>query len=529
MSRHYLSIGERLDQVVEENLDSICLYYQDKVYTFKLFNEIVNQYANFYYNHGVHKGDKVALLVPNNDICAINLVALIKLGAVPVPVNYNKISEGLKYILNHCDAKHLLLDVTFKENFAEIARNLEKLTSVFTINFSGKETIHNSQQQTFISVEKALPHQSVTLEFRYPQIDPLDTMEIIYTSGTTGPPKGVIWTHNKFDNTPAKTIGFTKADTMYICLPLFHGLAQTMFFMCLLEGASCVLSQKFSASRFWEDIQKYDANWFCYIGAMISILLKKQESSFDKDNAVQYCYGCGAPKDPKVWMEFEKRFNLQIIEYYGATEGGTVTTGTKPGSVGKVKTNYEVKILNEKGNECTKNAIGELLYRTKDPEDFFKGYYKNPEATKEKIQDGWLKSGDFVYQDEEGYLYFEGRKVESIRRKGENISPWEVESIINGHEAIKESAAVPVPSEVGEDEVKLCIVFKRGKKLSYTEIITYCVENMAHYLVPRYIELYDELPKTPTQKIERSKLKLRGITQKTWDRENSIYKEYEKR
>ncbi|MEH7235897.1 AMP-binding protein [Bacillus sp. JJ1562] len=510
-------IGNRIDQQVDKYRDKLFLYYKDKKYTFTEMNEIVNRLSNGFYEIGIRKGSKVAFMLPSDDFFVFCLFANMKLGAVSIPININHQGMALNFIINQSDAEYLIYAKDSHEKLTFIKNDINNVKKIVTYDLD--LGLNNDWDIPVFKAEDLLANFPNKLIYTYPSIKPTDLMEIIYTSGTTGPPKGIMWDQNKFDTYTAATINFTENDIIYTPLPLFHGLAQRMLFMCLLNGSTIALASKFSASNFWKDIDKYKATWFNYTGSIIPILLKQPSSNFDGKHTARSCYGCGAPQDVAVWKEFEDRFNVNIFEYYGTTESGAITLGTKPGSVGKEKGSHDVKVINDMNEECRPNEIGELVSRVKNPKYDFSGYYKLKAESKEKSDEGWVKSGDLVYQDEEGYIYFVGRKVESMRRRGENISPWEIENVVNSHPMISESAAVPVPSELGEDDVKICVVLKEESYLSEDLLLRYCEERMANYLVPRYVEFKKALPKTPTEKIERVKLKIEGITENTWDRE----------
>jgi len=511
-------LGRILDKIAEEYSEKRFLLFQEKSYTYKQTNEHVNQLANGLYEIGVRKGQKVALFSPNSDFFVFTLFALLKIGAVAVPVNIHQRKMGLSYIINQSDAEVLIYTGDLHEYAMDVQSELVKIKKVVTYGMGELES--EVWQRPYFQAETFFKTAPSHLLFHYPDIHPLDPSEIIYTSGTTGVPKGAIWNHKKITSNMAGDLGFTSEDIFYTCLPLFHGLAQSMLFMSLLSNATFALSSKFSARNFWREVNFYRATWFNHIGGIIPILLKQPEES-DISHSAKYSYGCGAPQDPADWKRFEERFGVRIVEYYGSTEAGAVTVGSKPGSIGKPRGSQLVKIVNDDDQECNPNEVGEIISKPRDPDLFFPGYYKMPEATKEKTKGGWIRSGDLAYRDEEGYYHFVGRRKESIRRRGENISPWEIETIVNAHPCVKESAAVAVPSELGEDDVKICVVLTQAASLTEEELIQYCKQRMGYYLVPRYVEFKESLPKTPTEKIERLKLKQEGITANTWDRERN--------
>jgi crotonobetaine/carnitine-CoA ligase len=213
---------------------------------------------------------------------------------------------------------------------------------------------------------------------------------------------------------------------------------------------------------------------------------------------------------------------LEIVESYGTTEGGSVQNRPgkrKIGSFGKPPYYNEAIVVDDDGNQLPPNKVGEMIIRPKDPDEKWVEYFKEPGATEEKMKDGWFRSGDLALVDEDGYFFFKGRKKDAIRRRGENVSAQEVEKVINSHPAVMECAAYGVPSELSEEDIMVAVALKSGFVLTPEELIRYCQEHMARFMVPRYVEFMDVLPKTPSLRVEKYKLQQRGKTPNTWDRD----------
>ncbi len=356
-------------------------------------------------------------------------------------------------------------------------------------------------------------------------------MAIIYTSGTTGLPKGVMLPQYSYINTGTfyieDIVQATKEDIIYTSLPLFHCNAEQFTVMgTLLRGCKMVLAEKFSASGFWDEIRKYNATIFHYIGAIATILYKQPPKENDADNPARIAMGGACPKE--IWRDFEKRFGLQVIEGYGLTETGTCSCHIRPddarvGSVGKPARHAEMKIVDEKDNEVSDGTPGEIVVKEIIPHTMLKGYYKETQKTEEAMRGGWFHSGDRGMKDTEGYFYFMDRLKDCIRRRGENISSFEIEKIVNAHPKVLESAAVGVPSELGEDDVKIYIVPRDGQKIAPEEILAWCEEKMAYFMVPRYVVFRKSFPKTETQRVQKFELRKEGIGD-AWDREKEGYK-----
>jgi crotonobetaine/carnitine-CoA ligase len=344
----------------------------------------------------------------------------------------------------------------------------------------------------------------------------------MYTSGTTGPPKGVVSTG--YDLAPlAELIGAAqvrRGETMYTPLPLFHGNALTVSVIgSIVADARLALDSKFSASRFWDRCREVEAVEFNALGGMISILLKQPRRPDDADNPVRRVLSAGAPADR--WVEFEERFGVKIIEWFGMVDapGILINTEGRVGSIGKPVQGIRYRIVDEDDHEVPTGVTGELVFQHERGQ--LTKYHNDPEATERSYRGGWFHSGDLAETDSDGFYYYRGRKKESMRRRGENISAWEIEAVLNLHPDIQEAAAFAVPSDIGEDEVMAVVVLQPGAELEPGDLLRYCEGRMAHYAIPRYVEFRDELPKTPTQKIEYAALRRSGITTSTWDREQA--------
>ena len=364
------------------------------------------------------------------------------------------------------------------------------------------------------------------------EVGQYDVDAIIYTSGTTGPPKGVMRTHGysyhaaTFDT---QTRGTSSDDILYTCLPLFHQNAQLATTLpCLMAGASMALAERFSASHFWDDIRKYKATQFNLIGAMLNYIYKQPPKENDADQPARLAVG--GPISKNIYNEFRQRFNIKFLEGYGLTESGLLTvnlydeSNPKLGSFGKPSPAFDVRIVDDDDNEVPPLTVGEIVSRPKLPNVMMSGYYKMPEKTLEVFRNLWFHTGDYGKMDPDGYCYFVDRKKDYLRVGGENISSMQVEATINSHPKIAESAALGIKLEEGaEDNMVLYVVLKPGEKLTPEELMDWCQERLPRFAVPRFVEFLNELPKTPTERVEKYKLKERGIGPNTWDRVKAGY------
>lgn len=355
-------------------------------------------------------------------------------------------------------------------------------------------------------------------------LDYRDPSCILYTSGTTGPSKGVLLSHGAnlhLARTVIDLMGYEADDVLYTAFPLFHVNAKfTSVATALLSGARLVLDDRFSASAFWDRMRDEGVTAFNYMGTMLSILDKQPESTADADNPVRRCYGAACPAS--IWERFERRFGVRLHEHYGMTEIGIATMNTvscrRVGSCGHAAPYFEVRIADQEDRELPDGEIGEIQVRPLQPEVMLREYWQRPDATIATFRNLWFHTGDMGSRDEDGFFYFADRLQDAIRRRGENISSWELESVIATHPAVLEAAAYGVPAELGEEEVMVAVVLKEGEAVTPAELLDFCQERVAHFAVPRYLCFRDELPKTPSQRIQKFKLREEGITPYTFDR-----------
>ncbi|HSB07165.1 MAG TPA: AMP-binding protein, partial [Thermodesulfobacteriota bacterium] len=349
---------------------------------------------------------------------------------------------------------------------------------------------------------------------------------ISFTSGTTGEPKGVLLTERMlmtFARGAAIASEVSPGDVFLLWEPLYHNSGVQMCILALMEEVKLAMVPKFSASRFWDQIRKYQVTKMHYLGGIIDILLKYPAHPNDTDHNIQLAFGGGCSKSG--WRPFENRFGVRIQEVYGLTEASgfsTINRSKKVGSIGRAYPYFEIKIVGDEGKYLGPGQIGEIVIWEKEPGLITRGYLENPEATAEALREGWLYTGDLGCYDEEGDLYYKGRKKDSIRRRGENISAWEVERVLNSHPKIEESAVIGVDADVGEQELKAFIKCAEGGLLDPLEVIQWCESLLPYYQIPRYVAFVDSFERTPTERIRKENLP--KDTAKCWDLESSGYR-----
>lgn len=500
--------------------DKPYIIYEDRKVSYGEYDRATCRAANGLKAQGAQPGEGMAILMGNCPEYLFIFYGIPRAGFYSVPVNVALKGEGLAYILENSDVKYLAVDDVLYPKILEIGRPITSLKKVFI-----RRTTEAPLPAGTIDLDELLAASGRPSEH---VLDPQDITHLMYTSGTTGFPKGVV---NRvgpggIDRMVALAKVLTlPTDILYTALPLFHANALSLTSgFSMAAGLPFGLDKKFSASRFWDRTRFYGATQFNGLGAMIPILMKQPERPDDADNPVRLVISAACPAN--LWEAFEKRFNLKIWEAYGAVDGGGLLIfnfGNAPvGSVGKVMGETDWKLIDDEGNPVPQGEIGELVTRSKVQQGRVVEYYKNPEASDKKVRDGWVYSGDYFYADKEGNLYFIDRKSDSMRRRGENISSFEVESIIEKFPEVEVCAAFGVPSELGEDEVMIWVVPKPGARLDLKALIRHCADNMAYFMVPRFIDIVEEIPRTETLRIIKTQMKKQGVTARTWDREKEM-------
>lgn len=519
-----MTFKELLEVRAEKQGSKPFVYFKDSVLDFASLERNVNKAANLLHELGVRKGDHVCLFLPNCLEFLYLWFGLAKLGGVMVPLNVHLRGDGLKYIINHCDAKWMVVNEALHDAYAFVEDDLPKVEHRIWHGPDATIPPGFSPLSNMLAAAGQDPPPTVDMQ----DGDPLG---IIYTSGTTGPPKGAMISHYNYLNTGQvwanDVVDYREDDLFFTTLPLFHANAQMFTTMgSLRSGRPFVLRERFSASKFFDEIRQYKATIFNYIGGMLTMLMKQPERPDDTDNPARATFGGAAPRE--LWRDFEKRFDVTIIEGYGLTESGGLCLCNPPhqirvGSIGKPTSFCDVTIWDENNREVPTGNTGEIVVKPNHPHAMFLGYYKQPDKTQEAWEGGWFHSGDRGYQDQEGYFHFVDRVKDCIRRRGENISSFEIEKVVNSHPKVLESAAIAVPSELGEDEVKIFVVLRTEESLDPSELLGFCEERMAYFMVPRYVEFIHQLPKTPTERVQKFELRKLGVG-KAWDRDKAGYK-----
>ncbi|MBB4096045.1 AMP-binding protein [Brucella pecoris] len=490
--------------------------------SFRDIHRISNQLANGLRALGVERSDRVALSLPNCLEFIAVWFAVAKLGAIEAPNNPELKGELLSHNLNNCGAKVLVIDAKRLSYIAQIQDELPAIETLILINANAEAArTAGVTIKHIVTFDECLdqPEQFEPVDIHYS-----DPMSILYTSGTTGPAKGVLMSHHHcycWTMAMALNLGYTAVDSYFCALPLFHTDAQ-MFgvYLPLIFGTQTTLVESFSASRFWDQVRSSGATATNLLGAMGVILARAEPNADDGSNPLRVCQCIPMVPDKTA---FEQRFAIKLVTGYGQTETSFVTLDTpdttREGSCGKPHPDWEVAIVDEHDRPVGPGVVGEIVSRPKQNWYMFSGYYRAEARTLQTLRNLWYHSGDAGYRDEDGWFYFKHRLNEAIRRRGENISAFEVETVAEAHSDIVESAAYGVPSEFTEEDIMLVAMRRPGSALTPAELVEHFRAQAPRHMTPRYIELTDgPLPRTPTEKIARSELKKRGVTAEAFDR-----------
>jgi crotonobetaine/carnitine-CoA ligase len=510
-------LGRMLENAAAKYGNSTYFWFEGKQYT---YSEVLSQsrrVAAGFHGLGVKKGSHVAILMENCPGFIYTWFGLSLLGAIEAPFNPFHKGNILEYLINYSDAEILVISSSFMDEIRPVEDRICKVKRiVIEGNFSGKP-FNKIEAVPFASLLQS-GQEPPAAEVRYD-----DIMALMFTSGTTGPSKGVLISHNQGFFVASQYVNVTgarKSDTGYCYIPLFHEAPQFGLVLgSMLYGGKFLLTRGFSAADFWNDIRKHNCTLSGMFEVVIKILLMAPERPDDADNPLRVF--STAHITPESQAAFEKRFAVKLVNCYGLTEGDCTITAThrdiRPGSMGKPHGYFDVKLFDAAEKEVQRGKTGEICLRPRQPHLIFEGYYKMPEKTLEAFRNLWWHTGDLACQDEEGYYFFAGREKDMIRRGDENISALEVEKVVESHPAVKECAAAAAYSEVWGEEVKLAIVCREGMQVNPAEIVAYCDERMAYFMVPRYIEIVEAIPRTGGSG-RPVKEQLKEITAKTWDR-----------
>lgn len=493
---------------VDEHPDRAVLDFDGTVWTWADLIAAAEGLAGGLAAAGVGAGEVVCHMSPNHPEAVVTMLALLRLGAVECPVNAGLRGQQLAHVLDHSGAGLLILDGSLSDRVDEQLPSAPRVRTVVLRR--------GRQPPAGVSVLDYAELRRCGLEpppFRSP--GPGDAMNIIYTSGTTGPAKGAVLPQ-AFPMEQARIKieqwGLTDDDVMFSALPLYHVNARfsTLGTALVVDGRAALVS-RFSASTFWDRVRAAGATEVGVVGAVSSILLRQEPGPADRDHDVRMMHGAaGIPMDRRA--DFEERFGLRLVTGFAMTETGHLAT-TSPDdpmryrASGRPVPQYEVAVVDLDDREVPAGTVGELVVRPRVPGVMMTGYHRQPEATEAAFRSSWFHTGDLATIEADGYIRWVDRAADAIRRRGEMISSTEVERAVCGFEAVAECAAVGVPSDLGEEEVKLVVTAEAGRTIDPAALQLHCRATLPDFCRPRYLEILEELPKTATHKVNKHRLR----------------------
>jgi long-chain acyl-CoA synthetase len=482
------------------------LQFYDETVSYRELEERTDAFANYLLEKGVRRGDVVSYMLGNSPAVFEVLLGAQKLGAIGGPISCWWQAAEVEYLVNDSRTKVLVVDPEYVPIAAAIAGSTPTIERVI-VNSPGPVALDRPHE--------ALPEIMAAAPGGAPDVEPpapTDTAALMYTSGTTGQPKGVMLSHRGvLAGARVKTsrVSLSPGERALCVLPLFHsGGLNDLAFPSMYCAATIVLRRNFSASEFWDCVERHRINAFYIVPTMWNILLRATESKSVDTSSLRFGVSGAAPIPPEQLEECRQRFGMAIIEAYGLTEtSGGVAANTlersKAGSVGLPFEGLEVQIFDEEEKPAARGEIGEIVVRG---DVLMQGYLRRPEATAETIVDGWLHTGDLGYFDEDGFLFIADRKKEMIIRGGVNVYPKEIENAISQHPAVAAVAVVAEPHGKYGQVARACVVRARGAKLEEEELRRFCAERLAPYKIPESFVFRASLPRNAVGKVVKKQL-----------------------
>ena len=502
--------------------DAIALQHTDgPSLTYRELDDQAKRRADVFSDLGVGEGSHVASLLLNHFDAHRTMLGLAWLGAVEVPLNTAFHGRTLRDALARTDATHLVTEAAFLPRVVEVLDDLPLLRRILVVDDPTGATVPVDRELIALDDRTAVTPRSVDR----PGPTATDPACIIFTSGTTGPSKPVIcpWglVYQMWSWVPDDAL--EPGDGVFNALPLFHNSGRSGFNYAMSVGARFVLRDKFSATEFWDDVRRHDCRVAALVGPLTSLLHSVAPRPTDADNPLESVIL--GPMIPAM-EEFEERFGVRVATCYGQTEiGAPVTTGWDHGpwdNTGTPRDDYpqhEIRLVEADGIDVGVGAVGEMIVRSDEPGALTPGYYAMPEATEAAWRGGWFHTGDSFRRDADGRYYFVDRTRDTIRRRGENISSFEVEAFVAEHPDVVECAAIAVPAEHGGDEVMAVVTVDRAG-FEPADLVDFLTQRMPGFMVPRYVDVVDDFPRNETTgRIRKNELRERGRTSATWDRE----------
>ena len=492
-----------LDRRARETPDKVFVQFADTgaTWTYAELHRHVRDTAAALQGEGVRQGETVLTWLPNGPDALRIWFAINYVGAIYVPLNLAYRGQILEHAVKSSGARLIVGHPGLLPRLDAIGvGRLER-----RVGITGPESLRAAGQAP------TPPERAVM---------PWDTQSVIYTSGTTGPSKGVLCSYLHAASAANAFYAATADDRNMVNLPLFHAGGTGAIYRMLVKGGSIALVESFNTNSFWDTVRATGTTCLTLLGAMVPFLLKLPPGPGDRQHTLKKVVLVPLSDDAQA---FADRFGVDVYTTFNMTETSwPLVSERNPavrGTCGRPREGIEARIVDDNDCEVAPGAIGELILRADTPWTMNHGYHNNPEATAQAWRNGWFHTGDAFRRDADGNFFFVDRLKDAIRRRGENISSFEVEAELMAHPAVREAAAVAVPSEHGEDEVLAVVAPVAGQSVDPAELLSFLLPRMPHFMVPRYVRVLPELPKTPTQKVQKNLLRADGVTSDTWDRE----------
>lgn len=489
--------------------------------TYAQVHESATRWAGAYRRAGVQQGARIVTMLPLGPDFYCSAIGMAWIRAVEVPLNTDYRGALLVHALRLAEPALVVAHADFVDQLLDVADKRESLPPLIVI---GEYRPRRRQVWATVSAEEFLKDANPIEACAGPNV--WDVASIMFTSGTTGPSKGVVMPWGQLQKVALRgRRQFASDDCYYLAATTYHLSAKGAAFAMAQVNGRVVLRDRFSATRFFEDIRRFRCTQTSLFGVAASILMADKPRVDDAESPLRQVMMAPVISDIDA---FKTRFGVAVCTGYGMTEIGPAIAAEADEvdnstyrSCGRVMPGYQARIVDEHDNELPAGATGELIVRSDEVWTLNLGYLGMAAESVQAWRNGWFHTGDAFRSDRDGLFYFVDRLKDSIRRRGENISSFDVESLVNRHREVAESAAVAVPSELGEDDVKIFVVRKPSSALSESQLIADLVPETPRFMLPRYVEFIDALPKTPTNRIRKRELRELGVSARTWDRQAS--------
>jgi crotonobetaine/carnitine-CoA ligase len=526
-ARERLTIPAVLERQVEERADQPLVYVLDQPVTYRDLHQRSLAAANSLAGIGVRPGDRVAIFMNTSEEWLTAWFGAAHLGAVTVPVNTAYRGDFLAAQLNDSGTSVVVTDHDLADRLFAIAGEVPSLRIAFVrgdrqTEIVAPEGLRVLSTDALLEGDCTKPPVEAAVAWNRPGA-------IFFTSGTTGRSKGALATQHYLMSAAATMVDcwqLQPGEVVYGPLPLFHLSAVGTVLGPLLAGGTGVLERAFSVGATWDQVRRYQAAGITLAGAMVTMLWNLPPHESDAEIPIRFLSAAPVPKE--IYRPIEERYRCKIVTVYGLSEAfplayAGVSDDNPPGASGRFNPDFEVRIVDEEDIDVAPGVVGEVVCRPSSPHVMFEGYDGRADATLQQLRNLWFHTGDLGRVDDEGNFYYADRRKDAMRRRGENISSFEVEQAILRHPAVAEVAAIGVPSELGEDDVMVLAVAKPGAEIDIESFMDFCCERLPYFAVPRYVELLDELPKNAVGRILKHVLRERGVTDASWDRERAGY------